>query len=811
MIAYGAPAIRALLSGALMLFAVAGATAATADSTASRLIAQASAPVGKGTRAEIQNVQRLLKLLSTRYPEKYASADPKRVDGVFGDDTAIAIKNFQKTSGITTPPRNNEMLVSEILAALARMSALKPKQPQVAAAAVPKVEPKPKPKAAPASVPKVSAPPVPKVTAPPIPRPETKKPPLAATKPDERPVPKVVATPVTRPPAKPPVPEATAPKAKAATPATKTTAAKPDPKPVATTKAAPQKPTTTPKKVARTRPANDRLLYFVQVASLRDSQAARREWRRIRDSNRAALGAENVYFEKANIKGRGIFYRILVGPVRDRETAVVLCSLLKRNGQTCVTTRRNLSAIKDPNAVVPLDPNKPDQRSRLDDDKKLAEGAGVSRPEEKTAKGPTTSESPKAQPSTSGGTPVAQSEKSSPPAKTTPKPEPAPASPTASIPAATEPPKVEPEQAKPVDPATAATETGQKADGRKEEEEDRKVAVTPVPTAPPAPAVKSDPPADTNTKADSTASAPERTPAAVLEKSNATAAIPAPPAASTKSVETSASATTAPARPTVPDAATSTTETTQDTEKPASPAGSRDVAIARPSTASPAPSVTEPSETAATPPLINVNIRLDSWDKVAIPAGVALLVIAGVVVYGNRRRKRKSAFAQIFGTDDLSLDLGSNTAGASETLGALEENFKSDPLRRARRIRDGFLHDVLDGELGEVTPDYSVESAMRINSELKNLLSAKPDDYKSIFLNWMFLSEVGTALHQKDIMIDQLDSDIGRELTLLQNYFKIHLLELDDRHNLRENLPGIFYCLQLPPLRQREAAAISVA
>jgi hypothetical protein len=75
----------------------------------------------------------------------------------------------------------------------------------------------------------------------------------------------------------------------------------------------------------------------------------------------------------------------------------------------------------------------------------------------------------------------------------------------------------------------------------------------------------------------------------------------------------------------------------------------------------------------------------------------------------------------------------------------------------------------------------------------------------------MFLSEVGTALHQKDILIDQLDSDISRELTLLQNYFKIHLLELDDRHSLRENLPGIFYCLQLPPLRQRETAAISVA
>ncbi len=799
MIAYGAPAIRALLSGALILFAVVGATAA-ADNAVPRLIAQASAPVGKGTRAEIQNVQRLLKLLSTRYPEKYASADPKRVDGVFGDDTAVAIKNFQKTSGITTPPRNNEMLVSEILAALARMSASKPRQPQVAAAAAPKVEPTPKPKTAPASVPKVSAPPVPKVTAPPVPRPETGKPPPVATKPDERPVPKVVAKPVTRPPAKPPIP-------KAAVPPPTTVPAKAEPEPAAAPKAASQEPTAAPKQVARTRPANDRLLYFVQVASLRDSQAARREWRRIRDSNRAALGAENVYFEKANIKGRGIFYRILVGPVRDRETAVVLCSLLKRNGQTCVTTRRNLSAIKDPNAVIPLDPNKPDQRSRLDDDRKLAEGAGVSRPEKTTADTPKASEGPKTEPAASDNPPVTQIEKPESDPRTAPNPEAAQTSPTASAPAATEPSK--PEPGKPDVAAIGTGATDHKADNSNKEERDRNVAIAPVPAAPPAPAVQSNLPTD----ADSAAKSPAGAPAAAPGKPTATAAIPTPPAAPTNSVEATAtaSATTVSARPTVPDSTKSPSEATQKKEKSTLATDGRDVAIARPPTATPAPSTAQPTVSAAKPPLINVNIRLDSWDRIAIPAGVALLVIAGVLVYGNSRRKRKSAFAQIFGTDDLSLELGAHTAGASETLDALEENFKSDPLRRARRIRDGFLHDVLDGELGEVTPDYSVESAMRINSELKNLLSAKPDDYKSIFLNWMFLSEVGTALHQKDIMIDQLDSDLGRELTLLQNYFKIHLLELDDRHNLRENLPGIFYCLQLPPLRQRKTAAISVA
>jgi hypothetical protein len=32
---------------------------------------------------------------------------------------------------------------------------------------------------------------------------------------------------------------------------------------------------------------------------------------------------------------------------------------------------------------------------------------------------------------------------------------------------------------------------------------------------------------------------------------------------------------------------------------------------------------------------------------------------------------------------------------------------------------------------------------------------------------------------------------------MLRSYFKIHLLELDDRHRIRRELPGLFYCLQL--------------
>jgi hypothetical protein len=610
-----------------------------------------------------------------------------------------------------------------------------------------------------------------------VPRPEAKTTVQAATKPAAGTVPKILVKPVTQPPAKPAAPRA------------------------ATRKAGPEEPRVPTKQAARAKRANDRLLFFVQVASLRDAQAARREWRRIRDANRAALGAENVYFEKANIKGRGVFYRILVGPVRDRETAAVLCSLLKRNGQSCVATGRNLSAIKDPNAVIPSDPNKPDQRSHLNDDKELAEGVGVSWPEKTAASDSTASEKPKTE------TPVTDH----PPASQAGQPSQTSQPSTAAAAGSLE--QSESDAAKLVLPTAATDETKPETGGRENKDEDRKIAVAPLPAIPVAKAGLT---SDADKMAKLPADMPDPTPAAGSEKS--AAALPNP-----------TGATSIPARPAMPkqsdarpaaDSATpsaasatagKTAERTRRKDKSSPSAGTQDVATARPAAPTSEPNTGLPTGTKAKPPLINVNIQLDSWDKIAVPAGLALLLLAGAVVYSKRRRKQKSAFAQIFGTDDLSLNLGANAAGTSETLDALKENFKNDPLRRARRIRDGFLRDVLDGELGEVTPNYSIESEMRINTELKHLLSAKPDDYKAIFLNWMFLSEVGTALQQKDILIDQLDSDIGRELTLLQNYFKIHLLELDDRHSLRENLPGIFYCLQLPPLRQREAAVISVA
>jgi hypothetical protein len=52
-----------------------------------------------------------------------------------------------------------------------------------------------------------------------------------------------------------------------------------------------------------------------------------------------------------------------------------------------------------------------------------------------------------------------------------------------------------------------------------------------------------------------------------------------------------------------------------------------------------------------------------------------------------------------------------------------------------------------------------------------------------------------------------LNGHFSREFKILQNYFKIHVLELDDRHRIRKQLPGLFYCLQLAQQRQRHTEA----
>lgn len=186
--------------------------------------------------------------------------------------------------------------------------------------------------------------------------------------------------------------------------------------------------------------------------------------------------------------------------------------------------------------------------------------------------------------------------------------------------------------------------------------------------------------------------------------------------------------------------------------------------------------------------------------------GLIAVLIAGSVIllFLWRRRNRQSALAQIFQSANFAFARpGSTASDSAGTLSALESDFESEQLRTSRSVRDEFLRDILGDRIDIDDALQKEEPAIKINSSLKSLLISDPAQYKSIFLNWIFLSKVGAALNQQEITMEELNGHFGREFKLLQNYFKIHLLELDDRHRIRKELPGLFYCLQLAQQRQR--------
>jgi len=133
-------------------------------------------------------------------------------------------------------------------------------------------------------------------------------------------------------------------------------------------------------------------------------------------------------------------------------------------------------------------------------------------------------------------------------------------------------------------------------------------------------------------------------------------------------------------------------------------------------------------------------------------------------------------------------------AAPTNLLDELRAQFDADDLVASRNIRDTFLNDIPELNDGSAT-DYSGEHAMLVNRKLNQLLSSDPDSYKAIFLNWIFLNHVADKIASSDYTIKRLDPRIQHEFRLLATLFKIHLLELEARHHVRQRLPNIYTAL----------------
>jgi hypothetical protein len=124
------------------------------------------------------------------------------------------------------------------------------------------------------------------------------------------------ATPTVPPPpaaptaaVKPPAP----PKAPAAQPATSATAVKP--------------------------PASPGKGYRVQIGSMRSQASAERAWKITSGKHKDVLGALSLQVQRAKLQGRGEFFRVQAGPLKDAAAARQVCTTLKQRKVGCIIVR----------------------------------------------------------------------------------------------------------------------------------------------------------------------------------------------------------------------------------------------------------------------------------------------------------------------------------------------------------------------------------------------------------------------------------------------------------------------------------------
>lgn len=81
--------------------------------------------------------------------------------------------------------------------------------------------------------------------------------------------------------------------------------------------------------------------YRLQLAALRSRAAADKAWKRLRSQHRKLLSGLGLAIERKDLgPPKGVYYRLLAGPVSNRETARRLCAALSKRKVSCLVVQR---------------------------------------------------------------------------------------------------------------------------------------------------------------------------------------------------------------------------------------------------------------------------------------------------------------------------------------------------------------------------------------------------------------------------------------------------------------------------------------
>jgi len=79
--------------------------------------------------------------------------------------------------------------------------------------------------------------------------------------------------------------------------------------------------------------------FRVQLAAYRTPEAAAEQWRKISSKQSDLLGKLNPVIQRADLGGKGIFYRLQAGPLKSRNSAAALCEKLKQRKVSCLVVQ----------------------------------------------------------------------------------------------------------------------------------------------------------------------------------------------------------------------------------------------------------------------------------------------------------------------------------------------------------------------------------------------------------------------------------------------------------------------------------------
>lgn len=77
----------------------------------------------------------------------------------------------------------------------------------------------------------------------------------------------------------------------------------------------------------------------IQIAAVKDEDAAKKEWERRQNQFGDLLGKLTLEVQRVDIEGKGTFFRIRGGPLADKKAADDLCAALKKQGLGCLVVK----------------------------------------------------------------------------------------------------------------------------------------------------------------------------------------------------------------------------------------------------------------------------------------------------------------------------------------------------------------------------------------------------------------------------------------------------------------------------------------